>query len=160
MFKIGDKAVYPPHGVGEVKAIEERNVSGRKQSFYILQILENEMTVMIPTDNIEAVGMRGLISRNKVPDVYKILKQKKIKIDNQPWNRRYREYMEKINTGDLFEIAEVLRDLFLLKNSKELSFGERNLLDEAKMRLVKEISLAKRSKEETIEAELQKIFDI
>ena len=143
LFKIGDKAVYPPHGVGEVKAIEEKTISGQKQSFYILQILENEMTVMIPTTNVGAVGMRGLISRKSVPDVYKILKKRDIKIDNQPWNRRYREYMEKINTGDLFEIANVLRDLYLLKNSKELSFGERNLLDEAKTRLVKEISIVR-----------------
>jgi len=159
MFKVGDKAVYPPHGVGVVKSIEEKEIGGSKQSFYILQILENEMTVMIPTNNVKAVGMRVLISRKLIPDVYKILMQREVKIDNQPWNRRYREYMEKINTGDLFEIASVLRDLYLLKNSKELSFGERNLLDEAKMRLVKEISIAKRSKEETVEAELIKIFE-
>src|SRR3989338_299330 len=160
MFKIGDKAVYPPHGVGEIESIQVREISGKKQSFYILRILENDMLVMVPTDNTEADGMRGLISRRDVPNVYKILKQRNIKIDNQPWNRRYREYMEKINTGDLFEIAGVLRDLFLLKNSKELSFGERNLLDEAKMRLIKEISLARRSKEETVEAELAKIFEV
>ena len=127
MFKVGDKAVYPPHGVGVIKSIEDREIGGASQSFYILQILENEMTVMIPTNNIKAVGMRNLISRKLIPDVYKILKERNIKIDNQPWNRRYREYMEKINTGDLFEIAGVLRDLYLLKNSKELSFGERNL---------------------------------
>ena len=87
-----------------------------------------------------------------------ILKEKDVKIDNQTWNRRYREYMEKIRTGSVFEIAEVLRNLFLLRHSKDLSFGERKMLDQAKHLLVKEISLAKQCAEESVEQEIQTIF--
>ena len=90
--------------------------------------------------------------------VYEILKERNVKIDQTTWNRRYREYMEKIKTGSIFEIAEVLRNLFLLRHSKDLSFGERKMLDQAKHLLVKEISLAKAAKEEMVEQEIQSIF--
>src|SRR3990167_8970011 len=157
-FKVGDNAVYPAHGVGVVKAIEIRDISGRKQSFYILKILNNEMTIMVPTDSIESVGLREVIKRSKVSEIFKILRKRKVKLDHQTWNRRYREYMEKIKTGSLYEIAAVLRDLFLLKVEKELSFGERKMLDTARSLLVKELSLARRVKEELVEKEIKKIF--
>ena len=158
IFKVGDNAVYPAHGVGIVKAIETREIFGKKQSFYVLTILENNMTVMVPTDNIESVGLREVIKRSRVSDIYKILRKRKVRLDHQTWNRRYREYMEKIKTGSLYEIAAVLRDLFLLKHEKELSFGEKKMLDTARNLLVKELSLAKKVKEEHIEKELKKIF--
>jgi len=104
-FKIGDNAVYPAHGVGMVKSIETKEISGKKQSFYILKILDNDMTVMVPTDNIESVGLRDVIKRSKVQEIFKILRKRKVKLDHQTWNRRYREYMEKIKTGSLYEIA-------------------------------------------------------
>jgi CarD family transcriptional regulator len=157
-FNVGDHAVYPAHGVGLVEAIEIREISGKKQSFYILKILDNEMTVMVPTDNLESVGLRSVIPRRRVGEIFKILRKRKVKLDHQTWNRRYREYMEKIKTGSVYEIAAVLRDLFLLKVEKELSFGERKMLDTARSLLVKELSLAKKVKEETIEKEIHKIF--
>ena len=159
-FKVGDNAVYPAHGVGVVKAIEIREISGRKQSFYILKILNNEMTIMVPTDSIESVGLREVIKRSKVSEIFKILRKRKVKLDHQTWNRRYREYMEKIKTGSLYEIAAVLRDLFLLKHEKELSFGEKKMLDAARSLLVKELSLAKKVKEDFIVKELKKIFGV
>lgn len=158
MFKVGDSAVYPSHGVAIVKRIEERDVAGKKKSFYVLQVVENSMTIMVPTDNAESVGLREIISDEEVRDVYKILKKRNIKIDQTTWNRRYREYMEKIKTGSVFEIAEVLRNLFLLRHTKDLSFGERKMLDQAKQLLVKEISIAKQTKEEVVEQEIQTIF--
>lgn len=158
MFKVGDCAVYPAHGVAVIKRIDERDVGGKKKRFYVLQVVENSMTIMVPTDNVESVGLRQIISLDDVKEVYKILKQRKVKIDQTTWNRRYREYMEKIKTGSIFEIAEVLRNLFLLRHSKDLSFGERKMLDQAKNLLVKEISLAKKAKEELIEQEIQAIF--
>jgi len=157
-FKIGDNAVYPAHGVGLVKSIETKEISGKKQSFYILKILDNDMTVMVPIDNIQSVGLREVIKRSKVSEIFKILRKRKVKLDHQTWNRRYREYMEKIKTGSLYEIAAVLRDLFLLKHEKELSFGEKKMLDTARSLLVKELSLAKKVKETAIEKELKKIF--
>lgn len=158
MFKVGDCAVYPAHGVATIKRIEEREVGGRKKKFYVLQVVENQMTIMIPTDNADSVGLRGIITDKEVKRVYTILKKRDVKIDNTTWNRRYREYMEKIRTGSVFEIAEVLRNLFLLRHSKDLSFGERKMLDQAKSLLVREISLSKRCKEDLVEQEIQTIF--
>ena len=157
-FKVGDKAVYPAHGVGEVKSIESKEIMGNKQTFYILQILDSGMKIMVPTTNINAVGLREVISNQEVDDVYEILKQRDVHIDNQTWNRRYREYMDKIKTGSVYEIAEVLRDLSLLKFKKELSFGERKMLDTAKTLLVKELSICEDREEEEIHEEINEIF--
>ena len=156
MFKVGDSAVYPAHGVGVIKRIEEKMVSGKKKSFYVLQVIENGMTIMVPTDNTVGVGLRALVSKNEVEEVYGILKDKNVKIDRTTWNRRYREYMEKIKTGSTKEIAEVLRNLYLLKNSKDLSFGEKKMFDTAKSLLVREISLSNQLSESQVEEELTK----
>lgn len=158
MFKIGDKAVYPSHGVGVVESIETRELYGNKKTYYILRILENGMTIMIPTDNVDAVGMREVISEDLVPRVFQILREKRIVVESHPWNRRYREYSEKIKTGSVFEIAEVLRDLNLLKEQKELSYGEKKLMELAKSLLIKEISIASGSKEDKIGKRIDSVF--
>lgn len=158
MFEIGDKAVYPGHGVGVIERIETREISGSNKNFYVLRILDNGMTIMVPTDHAQGVGLRGIIPEVQVPEVFQILKNKDVSIYNQTWNRRYREYMEKINTGSIFEIAEVLRDLYVLKSEKELSFGERKILDTAKNLLVKEIAIARRAQEDEIAQELRTIL--
>ena len=142
MFKIGEKVVYPGHGVGIIERMQTRVVSGREQRFYMLRILDSQMTIMIPTDNVTSVGLRPVIGREMVAKVYRILRTKKIEVDQQTWNRRYREYTEKIKTGSVIEIAKVLRDLFVIKADKELSFGERKMLDTARNLLVKELSIA------------------
>lgn len=160
MFSVGDKAVYPAHGVAEVVGLETREIGGNKQTFYILKILETGMKVMIPTRNVGSVGLRNIMSNSDVKEVYTILRSNEIAVEEtQTWNRRYREYMDKIKTGSVFEIAEVLRDLSLIKNSKELSFGERKMLETARMLLVKELAIAKRVPETKIGAELDKIFE-
>jgi CarD family transcriptional regulator len=158
MFQIGDKAVYPGHGVGVIEGIEAKQISGKEQTFYILKILDNGMTIMIPRDNVEAVRLREVIRKIDVSKVIHILKDRDVTIDNQTWNRRYREYMEKINTGSIYEIAEVLRDLHLLKAEKELSFGERKIMDVAKNLLVKELAIARDVKESDILREIKTIF--
>jgi CarD family transcriptional regulator len=158
MFEIGDKAVYPGHGVGVIEAIETKQILGRKQAFYILRILDNGMTIMIPRDNVEAAKLRGIIRKFEIPKVIHILKDRDVTIDNQTWNRRYREYMEKINTGSIYEIAEVLRDLHLLKAEKELSFGEKKIMDMAKNLLVKELAVARDVKESEVLREIKTIF--
>jgi CarD family transcriptional regulator len=158
MFQIGDKAVYPGHGVGVIEAIESKQIMGNHQIFYILRIMENGMTIMIPRDNAGAVGLRGIIRKIDVTKVIHILKERDVTLDNQTWNRRYREYMEKINTGSIYEIAEVLRDLHLLKAEKELSFGERKIMDMAKSLLVKELAIARGVKETDILKEIHIIF--
>jgi CarD family transcriptional regulator len=158
MFQIGDKAVYPGHGVGVIEAIETKQISGSELMFYILRVLDNGMTIMIPRDNVGAVGLRGVIRKLEIPKVLKILRDRDVEIDNQTWNRRYRDYMEKINTGSIFEIAEVLRDLYLLRTEKELSFGERKILDTAKNLLVKELAIVRDVKETDILREIKTIF--
>ena len=157
-FKIGDKAVYPAHGVGQVTGIEEKEVAGCVERFYVLKILGNDMTILVPSSKAEKVGMRNIIAESQVTRVLSILKERGVQIDQQTWNRRYREYMEKIKTGSVYEIAEVIRDLYVLKDDKELSFGERKMLEMAKNLLVKELSIAKRKKEKDIEEELERIF--
>ncbi|MCK5236819.1 MAG: CarD family transcriptional regulator [Deltaproteobacteria bacterium] len=160
-FKSGDLAVYPAHGVGVIEGIERRQVSGSNLSFYVLKVMGNDATIMVPTTNAAGVGLRKIMKKSMVPKVYKILKDHKgCDVDNQTWNRRYREYTEKIKTGCVMEVATVLRDLYILKHGKELSFGERRMLDTARTLLVKELSVAKKIKEEKIEAELDKIMKL
>ena len=160
MFVIGDKAVYPSHGVGVIEAIESKAISGREQLFYILKIVDNGMTIMIPTGNIDVVGLREVIPPVEISKVFQILKERQVSPDTQTWNRRYREYMEKINGGSIFSIAEVLRDLQVLKMGKNLSFGERKILDTAENLLVKELAVARDCKESEILMEIKKIFKL
>lgn len=158
MFKVGDMAVYPAHGVGVIDSIESKEISGSKQTFYMLRILDNDMIIMIPTSNIATVGLREVISCHEITRIYDILRERKSALEHQAWNRRYREYMDKIKTGSAFGIAEVLRDLFLLKMDKDLSYGERKIMDLARSLLVKELSVAKNTPEESIEEDLEIIF--
>lgn len=158
MFQVGDKAVYPGHGVGVIEAIETKRISGKEQSFYILRFVDNGMTIMVPEDNVKSAGLRTVIRKIDARKVMGILKEREVTLDNQTWNRRYREYMEKINTGSIYEIAEVLRDLHLLKAEKELSFGEKKIMDMAKTLLVKELAIAKDVKESEILKEIRTIF--
>lgn len=158
-FNVGDLAVYPAHGVGRIESIESRTINGDKHDFYILKILENSMVIMIPTWNVASVGLRNIIDASQVAEIYDVLKTKKDDIfDNQTWNRRYKEYMDKLKTGSLHDVAEVFRDLFTLKQIKDLSFGERKLLDTAKVLLLRELCTAKKSDEETVWAEIEAFF--
>ncbi|MBC2711306.1 MAG: CarD family transcriptional regulator [Desulfosarcina sp.] len=158
-FKVGDLAVYPAHGVGRIDAIETKVVNGEEHDFYIMKIIENAMVIMIPTWNVESVGLRDVIRKKDIPKVFDVMRSRQEQsMDNQTWNRRYREYMEKIKTGSLFEVAEVFRDLSLLKVTKDLSFGERKLYDTAQNLLVKELSTAKNKDEKTVIKEIDALF--
>lgn len=159
-FKVGDKAVYPGHGVGEVIAIESKEIMGSKQTFYSIKVMETGMKILVPQTNAASVGLRPIISRGEADKVIGILREKDVKIDNQTWNRRYREYMEKIKTGSVYEIAEVLRDLYLLKVDKDLSFGERKMLETARNLLLTELTLASSEEELKQEDELAAIFEL
>ncbi|CAN0575810.1 unnamed protein product [Laminaria digitata] len=154
-FQVGDKAVYLAHGVAEVTGIESHEVGGDKQTFYILRILDNGVKVMIPTGTN---GLREIMSPSEVEEVFDVLREKEISVESTTWNRRYREYKDKIDSGDPKQIAEVLRDLYLLKTDKDLSFGERKMLDTAKSLLVKELSIANDLSEDEVEAQFVVIF--
>jgi CarD family transcriptional regulator len=141
MFRIGQKVVYPTHGVGRIEAIEKKDVSGNLQSFYILRILGTDMTIMVPTGNAERVGLRHLIGAKEVPKVMEILRKKDIEISSN-WNRRFKDNLERIKTGSLYEVATVLRKLVLLQRERNLSFGEKKMLENVRQLLVSEISHA------------------
>lgn len=157
-FSVGDKVVYPGHGVAEVTGLEQREISGNALEFYVLRVLENNVKVMVPKHNAKSVGLRRLVGQEEVEQVYSVLKHRGGKISTATWNRRYREYMEKINTGSLVEIASVLRDLCILRADKELSFGERKMLDTARTLLVQELALAKGEEEAAVGAALDEMF--
>jgi CarD family transcriptional regulator len=154
-FVKGDLAVYPAHGVGCIESIESKEINGDTMNFYMMKIVENGMVIMIPTSNVESVGLREVIPENEIPQVYKVMQEKAQNGDNQTW---YREYMDKIKTGSIYDVAEVFRDLFQLKLEKDLSFGERKLLDTAQNLLVQELSTAKDIDEMSMIKEIENLF--
>ncbi|OQY12423.1 MAG: CarD family transcriptional regulator [Desulfobacteraceae bacterium 4572_19] len=158
-FCEGELAVYPAHGVGCIEAVETREINGEIMSFYIMKILENGMVIMIPTGNTESVGLRKVITEHEIPKIYEVIQESGNPVNKKTWNRRYREYMDKIKTGSLFDVAEVFRDLYLLKLHKDLSFGERKLLDTAQGLLVKELCTATDNDDETVLKQVEKLFE-
>jgi CarD family transcriptional regulator len=152
-------AVYPAQGVGVIEAIECREYSGQKNEFYVLRIVDSDMTIMVPIGNVVQVGMRCLIEKGKVDTIYDILEEKRgVGQAFGSWSRRQREYNEKIKSGDLREVAEVLRELYLIRGEKELSYGEKKVLELARKLLVKEVALAEGAEEEQIVERVEKIF--
>jgi CarD family transcriptional regulator len=158
VFKVGEKAVYPAHGVGEITDIQIRNIGGRDRKFYIINVIENGMKIMVPTETAAAAGLRKVISRKEAKEVMAILKSDEVAVKTQPWNRRYREYMEMLKSGSPQEVAKVMRDLVRLKGDKDLSFGERRLLETARSLLVAELSLALKTTDEAIDKEIEELF--
>ena len=156
MFSIGDYAVCPGHGVGQILDIEDRELGSISKKFYIIKILANGMTVMVPTDS--ETGVRPLVNDSEIDEVFKILQDHDIKVDSSTWNRRYREFSNKIKTGSVTEIAEVLRQLFLLKNKKALSFGEKKMLDQCRELLAQEFSLTNKSDKNSVNDKINSYF--
>jgi CarD family transcriptional regulator len=157
-FKVGDKAVYPAQGVAEVVSIDERDIAGNLQKFYVLRILDTDRKIMVPVSNADAVGLRQVINEQEIREIFDILQERTIGFDTQTWNRRYRGFMDKIKTGSIYDVAEVLRDLYRLKANKQLSFGERRMLDTARTLIVKEIAIAREQTEDQVKEEIEKIF--
>lgn len=157
-FNIGDKVVYSAHGVAEVTGVERREIAGSVTEFYVLRVLENDMKVMVPKRNASSLGMRRIVDDEQIQEVYEVLNRRGEKISTATWNRRSREYMEKIRTGSLLEIASVLRDLCILRGDKDLSFGERKMLDTARTLLVQELALAKGVQGADVVRELDEMF--
>ena len=157
-FKVGDKAVHPAHGVGEVTAIEQREIGGTRTTFYILRILDNGMKVLVPTTAATQVGLRAIMSDKQANNILQTMRAREVAVDVQPWSRRFRVYTEMIKSGSAVEIAKVLRDMNRLKFDKDLSFGERRLLDQARSLLLKELAFAKKKTEAEMAEEIRQIF--
>ena len=156
MFKLGDHVVCPGHGVGQILSIETKDMGEAVKSFYIIKVVTNGMKVMIPTDSND--GVRHLVSNNEITNVFSLLEDHNVKVDHSTWNRRHREYTLKVKTGSLLEIADVLRQLLLLKMSKKLSFGERKMLDQCKELIVKEIALSSGAPEPEISSKIDSLY--
>ncbi|MHB1419431.1 MAG: CarD family transcriptional regulator [Bacillota bacterium] len=157
MFKVGDKVVYPMHGAGIIEAIEEKEVLGEKRRYYIMRMPIGDMKVMVPMDNVDEVGLRQVVDEEAIQEVFKILQEKKTTMSTN-WNRRYRANMEKIKSGNIFEVAEVVRNLILRDREKGLSTGERKMLENARQILISELVLAKGSPGDEVESILEGVF--
>jgi len=157
-FKAGDKAVHPAHGVGEVIAVEEREIAGRPNRCYVLRIVPTGLKVMVPVEAADRVGLRPVMQEREAAQILEILRAPEVAVDLHPWNRRFRAYTEMLKSGLPEEIAKVLRDMYRLKFDKDLSFGERRLLDQARNLLIQELALAKHVEPARIEGEIRDIF--
>jgi CarD family transcriptional regulator len=161
-FKIGDMAVYRKHGVAVIKSIEPVELYGSPQNVYVLEVLDSKRPMperlRIPVEKVNSVGLRRLISEEEVEEVYDILRERPTKFDQQTWNRRQRKYKEKLNTGSIYDLGEIIRDLFLLRFTKPLSYGEKLMLDEAQELLVRELSIVLAQDKGEVEAAIEAIF--
>lgn len=156
MFNLGDHVVCPGHGVGQICSLDTKELNGEQKSFYIIKVVSNGMKVMIPTESKD--GVRALVASTEINGVFELLKDQNVKVDQSTWNRRHREYTLKVKTGSLLEIADVLRQLLLLKMTKKLSFGERKMLDQCKELIVKEISLASGTAEGSVSDKIDSLY--
>jgi CarD family transcriptional regulator len=141
-FKIGDKAVYPGHGVAQITGLENREVAGVKKEFYVLKTLDSDIKLLIPVEGVNRNGLRSIIDREEVEAVLKILMTPQKDVLTQSWNRRQREYTEMLNSGSVTEIAKVLREVQRPETEKSLSYSERRIRDQARALLVDELALA------------------
>jgi len=142
MFKIGDKIVYPMHGVGKIDAIEKKLVLGKRSEYYIITIINSGMKVMIPVKNAEKIGIREIISKKEIKKVLNLL-AKDIDTSVDDWKERYQANIMKVKSGSIFEVSEVARDLYRRGSEKELSIMERKLYENAYQLITHELALAK-----------------
>lgn len=155
MFNIGDKVVYPRHGAGTIEAIEEKEIMGDKHKYYVLRIPLGNMKVMVPIDSIETHGIRNIIAASKIDEVYGILSDE-ASIMCKNWSKRYRENEIKIRSGDIYEIAEIVKNLTLTDRGKKLSTGEKRMLETAKNILISELMLVLNESSERIKEIIEK----
>ena len=149
MFNVGDKIVYPMHGAGIIESIEEKEILGEKQAYYILK-MPGEVKVMVPTNKAEEIGVRDIIDKETAGKVFKVLEENQTEMSLN-WNKRYRDNMDRMKSGDIYEIADIVRNLSFKQKEKGLSTGEKKMLLNAKQILVSELVLAEQSNQDEIE---------
>ncbi len=154
MFNIGDVVVYPGCGIGKIISIEEKEIAGRSFKVFIFKPFHTETEIFIPIDSISKIGLRPVISPEEAPRVYACLSKKEISISNENWNKRYREYTEKLKTGNIYILAELLRELFEVSKTKPLSFGEKKIFEKAKEQIVLELAICENCTPEEIEKKI------
>lgn len=152
-FKVGDKVVYPNHGVGVIENIQSRVLSGQERIFYTLRILSTDSTVMVPVANTGAVGLRKVLSKKDIDEVFKVLRNEKIELYDD-WKGRFQENSDRMRTGEIGRVAEVLKGLTYLSQTKSLSYRERKMLDRARFLVISEIAEASRLAVERVEQQV------
>jgi CarD family transcriptional regulator len=158
MYNLGDKIVYPMHGAGVIEAIEEKEVLGEKKKYYVISMPYGDMKLMVPVDNADSIGVRNVIDDKDVEDVYKVLKQDS-NITEMNWNKRYRANMDKMKSGDIFEIAKIVKNLSYRERLKGLSTGEKKMLSNAKQILISELILAEDSTSDFMNKKIENIIE-
>ncbi|MDI9613151.1 MAG: CarD family transcriptional regulator [Acidobacteriota bacterium] len=154
-FRIGEKVVYPNHGVGIIEEVSSRNVNGTAEQFYMLRIHANSSLVMVPTSNVKNVGLRRIIKKDDVDGLFKLLKEDFFEPEAD-WKGRYKEHSEKMRTGSIFQVAEVLKNLFYLSHRKSLSFREKKMLDRAKQLIISEVATVRSLDEKSVEEKIDR----
>lgn len=153
MFNVGDQIVYPMHGAGTIYAIEKKNILNEEQDYYIIS-MPGEVKVMVPTQKAEEIGVRNIIDKNDVSKVLNVLEEDETEMSDN-WNKRYRDNMDKMKSGDIYEVADVVRNLSFKQKEKGLSTGEKKMLNNAKQILISELVLA----EDVSQPEIEKIVE-
>ncbi len=157
MYNIGDKIVYPMHGAGVIESIEEKEILGKRQKYYIMKMPIGEMKVMIPMASVQEIGIRCIINQKEAEGVIGIFSSGKTDMSSN-WNKRYRENMVKIKSGNIYEVADVVKNLMFRDREKGLSTGERKMLNNAKQILISELVLAKNMEQCEVEDLLEQSF--
>jgi len=157
-FRVGDKVVYPHHGAAVIEGMQERVIEGETREYWVLRLSYGDLTLMVPTDGADEVGLRGVVPKNELEQVYKVLQSKKQAPAPSNWSRRFKSHVEKLRSGDIYQVAEVVRNLSNRDKDKGLSAGEKRMLTKARQILVSELTFAAGVKEEKAEAMLDEIL--
>jgi CarD family transcriptional regulator len=157
-FRVGDKVVYPHHGAAVIEKMEERELFGEKRNYFILKLAYGELTLMVPTDSTEDVGLREVTPAKDMPKVFKVLKKQEPMTNTTNWSRRFKANVEKLRSGDIYQVADVVRSLHQRDKEKGLSAGEKRMLTKARQILVSELTFSKDCDEEAAEKLLDEVL--
>ena len=157
-FRVGDKVVYPHHGAAVIESLEEKELFGEKRDYFILKLAYGELTLMVPTDSTDEVGFREVTPAKEVPKVFKVLRKQEPTTNTTNWSRRFKANVEKLRSGDIYKVAEVVRSLHQRDKEKGLSAGEKRMLTKARQILVSELTFSKDCNEEEAEQLLDEVL--
>ena len=146
-FDVGDKVVYPHHGAATIERLEKKSAFGEEKEYLVLRLAYGDLTLMVPADNTDEVGLREVINDEEVEEVFAVLRKKEARMPTN-WSRRFKNHVEKLKSGDIYQVAEVVRNLSLREKEKGLSAGEKRMLAKAKQILISELALAEKTDEE------------
>ena len=156
-FDVGDKVVYPHHGAATIEKREKKEAFGKKQEYLVLRLAYGDLTLMVPADNAEEIGLRDVINDEEVEEVFAVLRKKEARMPTN-WSRRFKNHVEKLKSGDIYQVAEVVRNLTIREKDKGLSAGEKRMLGKARQILVSELTFALKLDEETAELKLDEVL--